>query len=86
MAIYVEDLRTESMKARHKKLGNFHPDNACELCLKLIKPGFGVQVAIDHEQYEFVTDAEAEERGDAVSLFTVGADCAKRIRKALEAA
>lgn len=85
MAISVGALRTPSMQARHTKLGSFHPDNACELCRKTIS-GSGVDVRLDHEQYEFVTEAEAAERGYAVSLFKVGADCAKRIERALKAA
>lgn len=73
------------MKKRHKKLAGFHPMDACELCLKNIKSLRAPEVAIDHERYEFVTDAEAAQRGDSVSLFRVGPDCERRIRRALAA-
>jgi hypothetical protein len=85
MAIAVGNVRTPTMKARMGRLGGFFPDNACELCMKVLG-STTAQVAIDHETYEFVTVTEAQERGDAVSLFSVGADCARRIRRALVAA
>lgn len=81
MAIPVGSVRTPSMKNRWHRLGGFHPDGACELCGKILKSP--VSVAIDHETYEFVTEAEARDRGDKVSLFDVGSDCATRIAKAL---
>jgi len=62
--------------------------NACELCRKPIKLDASGDlthfVLIDHEKYEFVTDTEATERGDAVSLFPVGPDCMRRIKHALK--
>lgn len=84
MAIPVGKLRTPAMARRHARLGGFHPSNACELCRKVIKDGREIMVAIDHESYEFVTEAEAQARGDSVSCFPVGPDCARLIRKALE--
>lgn len=92
MAISVESVRTESMKNRLEKeqrSGLSHMD-ACELCRKPMKlTDIGDHqkfVALDHERYEFVTEDEATERGEAVSLFPVGADCERRIKRALRAA
>ena len=81
MAISVGNLR--SAAASRKLESGFHPDGVCELCQKPLRDE--ILIAIDHEQYEFVTDAEAIERGDAVSLFPVGPDCFRKIRRALAA-
>lgn len=81
MAVAVDDVRTAAMRARVA----LHRDNDCELCRKPLAEGRGEWVAIDHENSEFVAGAEAEARGDAVSLFLVGADCARRIKRALKA-
>jgi hypothetical protein len=85
MAIDVDAVRTDAMRQRHRKLNGFHPDNGCELCRKVIKAGREMLVAMDHETYQFVTAQEAQERGDAVSGFPVGADCYRRIQRALAA-
>jgi hypothetical protein len=82
MAIKVGNLRSASAKRQIES--GFHSMDACELCQKPLK-GEPLLVAIDHECYEFVTDAEAKERGDAVSLFPVGADCYRKIKRALTA-
>ena len=87
MSIAVEAVRTDSMKHRvdrEQRIGISHID-ACELCRKPVSTLSAVMVAIDHEQYEFVTEAEAFARGDSVSLFPVGPDCARRITRALKA-
>jgi len=83
MAIPVGDLRGPAARYRIERRAGFWPDGVCELCQKPIRAA-PVMVAIDHCRYEFVTDAEATARGDAVSLFPVGPDCARRIRKALD--
>ena len=82
MAIPVNDLRNAAAMRRVR--AGHHPLNACERGpLPLADPDNSPQVAIDHEQHEFVTLAEAEARGAAVSLFPVGKDCYRRIKKAL---
>lgn len=45
--------------------------------------GASSKVTVTYQLREFVTEAEAKERGDAVSLFSVGADCERRIKRAL---
>jgi hypothetical protein len=82
MAISVDSLRSPA--AKRKLESGFHPVDACELCQKALT-GEPMLIAIDHECYEFVTDLEATERGDAVSLFPVGADCYRKIKRALAA-
>jgi len=83
MAIYLPNLRTKSMKARRESLGGFHDSNACELCLKPLRAE-GEWLWMNHETYECVTEAEAVALGvDHASQFQFGADCAKRVRKAL---
>lgn len=83
MAIPVKSLRSPALRAKMQRT-NWHPTNACELCQKPLRdPDNSPSVAIDHENYEFVTETEAEERGDAVSLFYVGPDCARKIKHAL---
>jgi hypothetical protein len=85
MALRVSSLRSEAVRARMART-NWRPLNACELCQKPLRdPDNSPLVAIDNEQYEFVTDAEATERGDAVSRFSVGPDCERRIKRALAA-
>lgn len=84
MAIRVGDLRSAAAKRKLEK-SCFHPDDACELCQKILKDDSRF-VAIDHERYEFVNEAEAAERGDAVSLFQVGPDCFRKIQRALAVA
>ena len=85
MAISPDDVRTPAMAARHEKNHGMFRDNDCTLCHKPIKEGREVMVAIDHELSMFVTDEEARERGETVSLYPVGTDCAKRIARALRA-
>ncbi|CAM6054454.1 unnamed protein product [Sphagnum tenellum] len=80
MAIGVGSLR--SAAATRKLQSGWHPIDACELCQKTLKNDRRL-VAIDYERYEFVTEAEAAERGDAVSLFPVGAACFRKIQRAL---
>lgn len=40
-----------------------------------------IHVPVNHETGRFVTDAEAEVMGDAVSLYPIGPECAKKWSK-----
>jgi hypothetical protein len=40
-----------------------------------------IHVPVNHENATFVTDAEAEKLGDAVSLYPIGPECAKKWSK-----
>ena len=57
-------------------------DADCTLRCEPIKAYREVMVAIDHEHCQFVTEAEAVERGEAVSLYSVRSSCAEVIPRA----
>lgn len=83
-SVYLPDIRTAAMRRRYQMANGMHHATACELCLKpLTAPP--VMLAIDHERYEAVSEIAVSERGDAVSLYPFGADCARRVRRALRA-
>jgi hypothetical protein len=58
------------------------PSEACCLCGKETSGLNGaIHVPINHETGQFVTDAQAETMGDAVSLYPIGPECAKKWSK-----
>lgn len=67
-----------SEQYRKRTAAGFTGDECC-LCGKPTSGLNGaIHVPVNHEVAEFVTDAEAEVLGDAVSLYPIGPECAKK--------
>ncbi|HEY0206501.1 MAG TPA: hypothetical protein VGC15_20405 [Acetobacteraceae bacterium] len=80
MAIKCIELQTAGFR---KRMDQSTSGNECCICGRQTEGRTALHVAIDHCSYEFVTDAEAAERGEDVSLYPIGPECEKRWRKAI---
>lgn len=70
-----------SKSYRQRTAAGFTGDECC-ICGKPTSGMDGaIHVPIDHERNEFVTDVQAAERGQAVSLYPIGPECAKKWSK-----
>ena len=62
-----------------KRTAQGYSGDECCICGKpTLGQNGAIHVPVNHENSEFVTDAQAETMGDAVSLFPVGPECAKK--------
>lgn len=64
-----------------KRTAHGYTGDECCICGRQTSGLAGaIHVPVDHTRSEFVTDAQADERGEHVSLYPIGPECVKKWR------